>query len=268
MRTFFSDIGGVQSCKECAGDEWRASRRGRRLARKVAGVLRRVPLLAVLPILPQSPAAEPIGPASPCAVAVEVHVQPSIRWSASEWRALTAEVDRIWQPYGLQLCWATDGRGCAGWRVRLTALIGSVLAPSTDPRSGGDPVVGRIVFDESGPGTEIALSATEARNLAGRATAGGTTLASWPDGTLNAYLPRVLARALAHEIGHYMLRSRQHAHQGLMARSFRPDDVTLGPTSLFRLDAADAGALRLQCPMGTTSAGHRSAGSWVSKVGG
>ncbi len=60
-------------------------------------------------------------------------------------------------------------------------------------------------------------------------------------------MPRVLGRALAHEIGHYVLQSRDHARTGLMTASFQPYAVTFGPTSWFRLTPDAVAAL--QCPL-------------------
>ncbi len=86
-----------------------------------------------------------------------------------------------------------------------------------------------------------------ARGLVTAVDLGDRRLDQWPTSTWTELVPRVLGRALAHEIGHYVLQSRDHARTGLMAASFRPYAVTFGPTSWFRLtpDAVTA----LQCPL-------------------
>jgi hypothetical protein len=57
----------------------------------------------------------------------------------------------------------------------------------------------------------------------------------------------VLGRGLAHEIGHFVLRSRQHADTGLMAAGFTPDEVVWGDRSRFTLPHASAFAVRSGC---------------------
>ena len=53
-----------------------------------------------------------------------------------------------------------------------------------------------------------------------------------------ARLPILMGRAVAHEIGHYLLESREHSEDGLMRPQFMPDDVKHGEG--YGLDAAHA----------------------------
>ena len=79
-----------------------------------------------------------------------------------------------------------------------------------------------------------------------------TRLGVWPVRTWDALVPRVLGRALAHEIGHYELR-RGHANTGLMVHAFHPNEVTFGPTSWYRLKPSQQSALQLRCPLHASS---------------
>jgi len=197
-------------------------------------------LLAMLPIGSQAELAKQ----SPtCPIAIELRVETHVGWGPVEWKLLTDEVDRIWQPYGLTLCWTQRSNPCAGWGVRLTVAVADDLPTSPSLR----PVVGRIQFYANGPSTDIALSVKAARGLVAQVDLGDRRLDQWPTNTWSERVPRVLGRALAHEIGHYVLHSRDHARTGLMAASFQPYAVTFGPTSWFRLTSAAATAL--QCPL-------------------
>jgi hypothetical protein len=200
-------------------------------------------LLALLPLLPP---ADLTPKAAPCAVAIELEVKAPLEWGALEWHLLTREVEGLWELYGLSLCWADGTKGCAGWQVRLRVLVAEDV-PSGEITVGAKPIVGRIFFDADGPGTNMVLSVTTARALVARATLGGRPLAAWPTTIVEHLVPRVLGRALAHEIGHYVLGSRSHTRNGLMAAGFRPDDVTLGEAARFRLSEAQAAAVRVQC---------------------
>jgi hypothetical protein len=208
-------------------------------------------LLAVLPFLPP---ADLTPQAAPCGVAIELEVKAPLQWGALEWRLLTREVEGLWERYGLSLCWGEGTKGCVGWQVRLRVLVAEDLPPSGEITVGAKPIVGRIIFDADGPGTDIALSVRTARALAARARLGGRPLGGWPTTTVEHFVPRVVGRALAHEVGHYVLGSRSHTRTGLMAGSFRPDDVTLGEASRFRLSEAEATAVRVQCLAGGVKA--------------
>lgn len=202
-------------------------------------------LLAVLPLLP--PVDLPGAAPTPCGVAVEVRVQAHLRWGSLEWHLFTGEVERVWAPYGVTFCWAEGPRGCEGLEARVRVLIAEDLPQSAVRETAGQPVVGRIAFNASGPGRDIVLSLSSARNLVVRATLGGRPLSDWPAAVAEHFIPRVMGRALAHEIGHYILGTRGHATRGLMSASFRPDDVTLGSASRFSLPRPDAARMRLEC---------------------
>jgi hypothetical protein len=197
-------------------------------------------LLAMLPIGSQ---AELSRQSPSCPIAIELRVETHVGWGPVEWKLLTDEVDRIWEPYGLTLCWTQRSNPCAGWGAHLTVVVADDLPPSPHLR----PVVGRIRFYANGPSRDIALSVKAARGLVAAVDLGDRRLDQWPTSTWSERVPRILGRALAHEIGHYVLQSRDHARTGLMVASFQPYAVTFGPTSWFRLTPDAVAAL--QCPL-------------------
>jgi hypothetical protein len=203
---------------------------------------------ALFAMLPLGVPAELSRQGPTCAVAIELQVKTPLSWGEHEWHVMTREVERIWEPYGLTLCWADGTNPCAGWEVRLRVLVADNLPPKTAAPV-VKTVVGRILFDSDGPSTDVALSVNGARGLVAKATLGDRQLDQWPATNWNAFVPRVLGRALAHEIGHYILGSREHTHTGLMTPSFRPDQVTFGPTSWFSLTPDQVAALHLRCPI-------------------
>jgi len=209
-------------------------------------------LLAVLPWLP--PADLPRAPVVPCAVAVEVQVQAHLQWGSVEWHLFTGEVERVWEPYGVTLCWAEGPRGCEGVEARVRVLIADDLPASAIRETARQPVVGRITFHAGAPGSDIVLSLTSARTLVVRATLGGRPISDWPTAIAAHFIPLVMGRALAHEIGHYVLGTREHASRGLMSSSFRPDEVTFGGVTRFSLPRPDAARMRLECVAGAIEA--------------
>jgi len=211
-------------------------------------------LAAVLPWTgPAVSPSLPIGRVSvPCAVALDVTLERPLHWGTLEWRWLTREVEQAWTPYGVTICWQVAGRGCEGFAVRLRVFVAEALPPSTGKSA--RPVVGRITFYGDSPGNEIFLSLEGGRFLVAHATLGGRTLGDWPAGIAERFLPVVMGRALAHELGHFLLASKAHARTGLMAAEFRPDDVTFGGASHLKVSPGDGGGLRLACAAGALHA--------------
>jgi len=183
----------------------------------------------------------------PCAIAIEVDIKAPLVFGTLELHVMSAEVERVWAPYGVTFCWTRDAAGCSGLEVRLRVLVAeSVVPPGLTGHAGGD-VLGWIPFVGDVPGTGIEVSVRAARTLVDQARVGFRPLAAWPAAVRERYVPIVLGRGLAHEIGHYVLRSREHTRTGLMAAAFQPDRVTLEAVSRFGLTAGPARALRAQC---------------------
>src|SRR3954447_1441809 len=112
---------------------------------------------ALLAMMPMGSQADLERQSPTCPVAIELKVETRVAWGPAEWQLLTDEVDRIWQPYGLTLCWARRLQPCAGWGVHLDVLVTDDLPPSVRPDH-LEPVIGRIRFDAHGPSTDLALS--------------------------------------------------------------------------------------------------------------
>ena len=62
--------------------------------------------------------------------------------------------------------------------------------------------------------------------------------------TRNQALGRVIGRALAHEIGHFLLGVPAHASNGLMRAMLDPEHMVNPGTEHFNLQASDVRALR------------------------
>ncbi len=211
-------------------------------------------LAAVLPWMgPAESPSMPLRPvAPPCAVALDVRLEAPMRWGAVEWRLFTREVDRVWTPYGVTICWKPGGTSCEGFAVRVSVLVAEALPPAAS--TSAPPVVGRILFYGDEPGNEIFLSIEGGQYLVTHATLGGRKVADWPGAIAEHLLPAVMGRALAHELGHFLLGSKRHSRTGLMAAQFRPDDVTFGGAGEFRLSWDEASAVRMQCLAGALDA--------------
>jgi hypothetical protein len=176
-------------------------------------------------------------------VALVVHLalafQDPVPIGAAVLRAAVAEAAAIWAPYGFvleraPLCDAADNR----------ALVLSVDTVGAAAPGRGGPALGAIVFGPDGtPEPRISLFLDEVVRLVADARVLSLDESHWPKRLRDEILGRVLGRVLAHEIGHYALRSRQHGGEGLMRSIQRADELAARSRKGFRLSALEAAQL-------------------------
>ena len=68
------------------------------------------------------------------------------------------------------------------------------------------------------------MSLDAARRLVAGVRIGGRPVSDWP-AMGETLLGRALGRSVAHEVGHHLLASSQHAEEGPMRPVFLPDDL-------------------------------------------
>jgi hypothetical protein len=183
---------------------------------------------SLLAVLPWSGALDspqlPLRPAA-CDVALDVRTQVVVRWGRLEWLAFRRQVEDAWSARGVGICWEIDGRVCDAFSVHLAVTIAESWDTPALPAA--PVVVAEIAFDGDVPRTEIRLSLAGGRFIVARTMLGGRRTEDLPAGIAEHLLPIVMGHALAHEIGHFLFRSKAHTRTGLMAAAFRPGDVTL-----------------------------------------
>ena len=130
-------------------------------------------------------------------------------------RRICAEVQAIWRPTGVAFECRRVTSNDAARRMPLEVTI-------DDRRSSVDPddALGWLTFTNDDPDRVIHLSRAAAESLL-RQTPGlpNTTIVSHEE-----LLGRGLGRALAHECGHYRLRSKSHTTRGLMRAAWHSDE--------------------------------------------
>ena len=145
-------------------------------------------------------------------------------------RALVQEAESIWRDAGVQIRWvnANEADSLRTLRVVVDRRPGS-------PQPGGNWVVGELLrFDN---GAAVAMASIARAEVVVRAAGSGSTLVS-PDSIVQHRVGVVLGRAVAHEIGHYLLESSAHAPHGLMRASFQPREFTDLRSGTFEVDEA------------------------------
>jgi hypothetical protein len=178
----------------------------------------------------------------PCQIAIDFAGAAPLGWDADAHAAFRHEATRAWAREGVRFCWGD--KTCAPATTLYVRLVAEV--PGT--RAGVPPALGWIGFsDRTGPGPLILLSLEWARELVGRAERGARAMAELP-GMVARLLPQALGRALAHELGHYLLSRREHSPRGLMRAAFRPEDLAdEGTGGRLGLVSRDRAQLRARC---------------------
>ena len=113
--------------------------------------------------------------------------------------------------------------------IRLTVTIGE----HPDPQ-GVTGTLGSIGFVDDVPEPAIVMYPTTIADLVSSAQFGGFDLHT-PSAFRDFLRARVFGRALAHEIGHFLLRSRRHSDAGLMRAMHRANDLVAANRHRFEL---------------------------------
>jgi hypothetical protein len=152
--------------------------------------------------------------------------------------AAVEEVAHIWTPYGVDIEALRPGGAGRRGAVRLAVK----LADRPDPQSAAK-ALGSIRFLGDVPEPAIVLYQDAMERLISTAAIFGRGYREWPVALGHSILGRVLGRALAHEIGHFLLRSRQHSTAGLMRSELTAADLVWPDRRPFVLSVGDAARL-------------------------
>jgi hypothetical protein len=198
-------------------------------------------LIAAASFVPEGTDASAASPSPTPPVAINVLVAPEV--SAALVSRILAETSAIWRSGGFEFVWQRVAREAlpfaslpeAGPRGSspLRVVIGDSKGVARDSRT----PLGWIVFDdEHEPQPEIYLSWMNARSLMEAARQVVGVAAHMPSTQRELLLGRALGRALAHELGHYLLASKVHTKGGLMKASRTAAELFGTASHGFQLD--------------------------------
>jgi hypothetical protein len=154
--------------------------------------------------------------------------------------AAMEEVTQIWAAYGVgvqKLNPADEGRDDA---VRL-----SVVLVNRPDRQVPIEALGSIPFLDDSPEPRIVMYPNAVAALVATAKLNDHPDTEWPTALRDWVHGRVLGRALSHEIGHFLLRSRQHSDVGLMRTRQSVFDLVAAGRQRFTLSASEMTRLRV-----------------------
>jgi len=152
------------------------------------------------------------------------------------------EVTKIWAAYGVDVHLSNPSDVLPDGAIRLAVMFAD---PPDEHTAVG--ALGSIVFLDDGPVPAIVMypRANRFARLHRQASGEGNDKV-WPKALYDLVTGRVLGRALAHEIGHFLLRLRGHSRTGLMRPRHQVPDLIGAGRSSFVLSAEEGGAARLR----------------------
>ena len=160
-------------------------------------------------------AREPAVPAIPVDVVVSARVTDSLV------QRICTEAETIWRPAGITFDWhITFDRHRIGPAEAADHSAVSITIGDGRARVDPDGALGWITFTADGPGHSIYLSRASAEGMLDRTT--GLNAATFA--AREILVGRALGRALAHELGHYFLKSKIHTASGLMRSAWASNE--------------------------------------------
>ena len=150
---------------------------------------------------------------------LDVHVEPGVTLPRPDLTAIASLVTRIWKPV-LDVVVSLPG-------APRPAGVSDTLRLSLTPRSleGQDTGLAWITFDNGEPRREVTVSLTAVGRLLNQGQWHGRSFSALPPAASRRFVQRAVARAVAHELGHYLLRSRAHDSRGLMRAAYTVDEI-------------------------------------------
>jgi hypothetical protein len=171
---------------------------------------------------------------------VHVHTAPSV--SPLLLDKTLDEAAAVWRPTGVTFHWKTIAGLPREEPDQVTPRVIIADQKGQTPKQGGAPL-GWVNFRDEEPDQEIHISRTNAAEML-RLTRGPTRpIERMTPLEGSVILGRILGRALAHELGHYLLKTRSHTSAGLM-RGRRPVQEFYAPARRgFEVDGAQRQAV-------------------------
>jgi len=151
---------------------------------------------------------------------------------------LIANVREIWRPY-VEIEFAEAGaEATAVYDDELRLIVADRL-----PRASSATVLGSIEFVDGRPRNTVTVSVAAARSMMAGGKWLGRPIDAMPRALQQRFVTRALSRSAAHEIGHYLLRSRAHAARGLMRERMTVAEIMDDAPALCRLLPGEIGRL-------------------------
>ena len=157
-------------------------------------------------------------------------------FTAAAYNTAIAEAAAIWVAHGVVVRAASSGLPSTADTIALRVVV-QPRPPAAGTRWRGP--LAAVRFDSAGiPRAEIALYLPDLVDMIEWSNA--TVSDRWPTILRERAIGRAVGRVLAHELGHYLLRSRTHSPSGLMRAVRDTGELMAGDREIFALSTDDA----------------------------
>jgi hypothetical protein len=160
---------------------------------------------------------------------LRVRLQNAASLPADTRRTLMEEATSIWKASGVTVRWTLDVNPLVPGDVPSDVQVIVTLAAATPDAISFRRPLAAIQFVNGAPTTRITAFPAEAERILAGIYLDDRLLASRPAALRERMLGRVLGRAVAHEVGHFLFRTAHHTEHGLMRAHHRTDDL-IGPS--------------------------------------
>lgn len=147
------------------------------------------------------------------------------------------ETEHIWSSLDARIEWADSHADADASRRRLTVFLEGEGAPAA--QAGAAALASLHLPADPCEGGVARLWIRNVRQQLASVHVGGALFVSLPQSLGDLILARALGRALAHEIGHFLLGTSAHAERGLMRARFAPLEFVDDLSSRYGLDARE-----------------------------
>jgi hypothetical protein len=202
---------------------------------------------------------EDVNRSAPSASIVHLRLDNQAELAADTVRELMHESARIWQASGVTVRWSIDTTTPAtpDAAVPEIEVVATRDLPMTSPISQRRPLAA-ILFVDGAPATRITAYPREAERLFNYLRSDDRPIAQRPSLVRHQLLGRMLGRAIAHELGHFLFRTADHETVGLMRAVHSADDLIAPFDWSFRVVAPGASTWLRGCPETSASSAARS----------
>ncbi len=160
------------------------------------------------------------------------------------------ETDAIWRGSGFSFVWQRE-RG-------LPAALSVTIDDAPTIQLDGQTTLGWIHFDDTDvPAPAVHLSYANALTLLEQSRGVVGRISQMPRAERETLLGRAMGRALAHEMGHYLLASKVHTPKGLMATKRSASDLFSNDRAHFRIDDVQRAAMAARLVQPAITAANR-----------
>lgn len=168
---------------------------------------------------------------APVFAALVVSISSSADVSPNLVDRVVAETNAIWKSAGVTLQWRRDD-------ASREALLDVMIGRERGAAHAYDAPLGWITFESGRPQPHLYLSYANAMTLFESARGVVGLISQMPILERETFLGRALGRALAHELGHYLLELRTHTTAGLMKANFTAAEFFTADTGHFSITKA------------------------------